>query len=170
MARNKRSHRWLRIRRVGIISAFKMGCFMAALPTICFLVGIVSMALGFIPGMTTTTTTLNMGRSGATQQTSIAFSPANALLLLPAIIAVGLVVAIGPAITLAIQAFIYNLFGRFFGGIIIRVDEAAIEDIEPDGEDFGKPKRTMTEDEFVAERLAQRRRAMLKNDPSVREL
>lgn len=138
---------------------------MAALPTVCFLVGAVSAAFGLLPGVQ-----LGMNTRTVNGVVQMGYSPANILLLLPAIIGIGLFIGIGPAVTLAIQAFIYNLFGRFFGGIIIRVDEATIEDVEPDGSDFGKPKRTMTEDEFVAQRLAERRRAMLRDDPNVREL
>jgi hypothetical protein len=97
----------------------------------------------------------------------------NIIALTPIIVLLAVAMGIGPGVTMAIQAWLYNQFARWFGGVVIRVDAATVEDIEPSEEDFnrhGKSKREMTEEEYVQMRLAQRRRELAKNDPNVREL
>jgi hypothetical protein len=110
---------WIKVKRIGVFSAFKLGCFMSALPTFVILFSLLAGIMGLIPPR-------YMGN----------LTPAALLAALPGLLLLSLFVGFGPACALAFQAFLFNLFGRFFGGIALRLDkevliERSIKDNQP---------------------------------------
>lgn len=152
MKKQRRSQRWIRIRQIGVVSAFKYGCFMSLWPFLCVTISFCSLISGIVPS--------GYIRDATGREISINYGLGNILALLPIFVLIGLAVSLGPAVSMAVHAIIYNIFGRMFGGIALRIDETAALDEEPSGDQFGvsPDPRHMSEDDYVRAMIAERKR------------
>lgn len=132
---------WVRIRRIGIISAFKLGCFFSALPTLILLIIIVSALFSLVPA-----------KAG--------YSPANVIVALPVLIAIAVMTAIGPAIALAIQAFFFNIFGALFGGVSVKLDKMVFDDESEEQRLVPASKKKTQSEDPLLEQMRKRREKM----------
>ena len=104
----------IRIHKINVWSAFKVGCLMTLIPTAIFAFGLLVLGILGIH--------LLAGNLG-TLISSITAAPLLALL-------VGGLYSIGPAIAFAIQASLYNTVARFFGGLELNLERRAYREVD----------------------------------------